>query len=287
MEKMKRYIYGLFAAMFVSAAMVSCSADEGTEPGNDNEPSVIIYQYAAARPNNPDNDIVLRFAANSQTTEAYYLAEKTADKESRVSSLGEEGYNDYVVSNGTKIDGIAGASDADVTIKDLYGAYTITAVAVGGGKKKASESTFTGLEWTDVVSGTYTFGASKNLIKALSLTSSKTVLQKCTTDDNLYRFKDVFGTGYSLKINLIAYKGSDDGGTYQFFRVPVAETPFIYNSYGAVGIRDVGYWQGSDAWVTDNGYESGMYSDYNCFICVQYFVSAGNIGYGYDYFTVD
>ena len=287
MENMKRYIYGLFAATFVSAAMVSCSADEGTEPGNDSEPSVVIYQYAAARPNNPDNDIVLRFAANSQTTEAYYLVEKTSDKESRVSSLGEEGYNDYVVSNGTKIDGIAGASDADVTIKDLYGAYTITAVAVGGGKKKASESTFTGLEWIDVVAGTYTFGASKNLIAALGLTSTKTVLQKCTTDDNLYRFKDVFGTGYSLKINLIDYQGSDGDGTYRFFRVPVAETPFTYGSYGAVGLRDVGYWQGSDAWVTDNGYESGMYSDYNCFICVQYFVSVGNIGYGYDYFTVD
>lgn len=277
----------MFAAAFVSAAMVSCSADEGTEPGNDSEPSVVIYQYAASRPNNPDNDIVLRFAANSKTTEAYYLAEKTADKESHVASMGEEGYADYVVSNGTKIDGISGASDADVTIKDLYGAYTITAVAVCGSTKKASEATFTGLEWSDVVSGTYTFGASKNLIAALKLTSVKTVLQKCTTDDNLYRFKDVFGTGYSLKINLINYKGSDEDGTYQFFRVPVAETPFTYGKYGAVGLRDVGYWQGSDAWVTDNGYESGMYADYNCFICVQYFVSAGNIGYGYDYFTVD
>ncbi len=284
---MKKYIYSLLAALFVSAALISCTEEEGTEPGNDSVPSVIIYQYAASRPNNPDNDIMVRFAANSKTTEAYYLVEKTTEKEAHVSSMGEEGYKDYVVSNGVKIDGISGASNADVTITDLYGAYTITAVAVSGNVKSASETSFTGLEWNDVVSGTYYFGASANLINALGLTSSPTCLQVCTTDVGLYRFKDVFGTGYSLKINLIDYKGSDGSGEYQFFRVPVAETSFTYGNYGAVGVRDVGYWQGSDAWVTDYGYESGMYANYSCFLCIQYFVSAGNIGYGYDQFIAE
>lgn len=284
---MKKYIYSLFAVLFATAALTSCTEEEGTEPGNDSAPSVIIYQYAASRPNNPDNDIVVRFATNSKTTEAYYLVEKTAEKKSRIASMGEEGYKDYVVSNGVKINGISGASNADVTITDLYGAYTITAVAVSGKAKSASETTFTGLEWNDVASGTYYFGASQNLIAALGLTSTPTTLQVCTTDANLYRFKDVFGTGYSLKINLIDYTGSDDGGEYQFFRIPVAETSFTYGSHGAVGVRDVGYWQGSDAWVTENGYESGMYADHSCFLCIQYFVAAGNLGYGYDEFVAE
>lgn len=284
---MKKYLYSLFVALLATVAITSCKEDEGTEPGNDAEPVVTIYQYAAARPNNPDNDVVIRLAANSKTSEAYYLAELSADKKSRIASMGESGYADYVVENGTKVDGISGASNSDVTITDLYGTYAITVVAVNGNRKTSSETTFTGLDWEDVATGTYYYGASANLISALGLTSSPTTLQVCTTDANLYRFKDVFATGYSLKINLIDYNGSDEDGEYRFFRVPVSETPFTYGSHGAVGVRDVGYWQGADSWVTESGYESGMYRNYNCFVCVQYYVSAGNLGYGYDYFIAD
>lgn len=284
---MKKYLYSLFVVLLATLTMTSCKEDEGTEPGNDAEPVVTIYQYAAARPNNPDNDVIIRLAANSKTSEAYYLAELSADKESRISSMGESGYADYVIENGTKINGISGASSSDVTITDLYGTYTITVVAVNGNQKTSSETTFTGLDWEDVATGTYYYGASSNLINALGLTSSPTTLQVCTTDANLYRFKDVFATGYSLKINLIEYTGTDEDGEYRFFRVPASETPFVYGSHGAVNIRDVGYWQGSDSWVTDSGYESGMYRNYNCFVCVQYYVSAGNLGYGYDSFIAD
>lgn len=283
MNDMKRIILLLSATLFATAAFVSCTEEVGTEPGNDSEPSVIIYTYEASRPNNPDNDVVLRFAANSQTTEAYYLAELTADKESRVASLGESGYMDYVVSNGTKISGISGASSADVTVTDLYGAYTITVVAVGGGAKTSREVTFTGLAWEDVVSGTYYFGVS-NFILASGMTSTTTTMQVCTTDSKLFRLKDLYGSGYSLKINLLDQTGMDGSDEYTFFRVPVAETPFTYGSYGAIGVRDVGYWQGNDAYVTDYGYESGMYADYSCFLCVEYYVDAGYIGYSYDYF---
>lgn len=285
---MKRYINSLFAVVLATVALTtSCTEEEGTEPGNDSQPSIIVYQYAASRPNNPDNDIVLRFATNNKTSEAYYLVEKTEEKEAHVASMGTEGYMDYVVSNGQKIEGASGESNVDVTITDLYGTYTITAVAVNGSKKTSSESTFTGLAWEDVATGTYQFGASSSLIDALELTTAPTTLQVCTTDNTLYRFEDVFGKGYSLKIRLIDQTGKDGDGEYRYFRIPVAETSFTYGNYGAVSVRDVGYWQGSDAWVTDNGYESGMYADHNCFLCIQYFVSAGNIGYGYDYFIAD
>lgn len=288
---MKKYIYRLFIVLLTTATMTSCAEDEGTDAGNDSKPVITLYQYKAGRPNNPDNDIVLRFAANSKTTEAYYLVEKSKDKIAHATSMGNDGYMDYVISNGKKVSEISGASNADVTLTDLYGEYTISAVAVGKDVKTLTETTFNGLDWTDVVTGTYYF-ASKAVSGTAAASISKvasnpTVLQVCTTDANLFRFKDAFGTGYHLKINLIDYKGNDDGGEYQFFRVPATDTPYTYGNYGIVNVRDIGYFQGNDAFVTENGYESGMYANHDCFIFIQYYVSAGNIGYGYDNFIAD
>jgi hypothetical protein len=280
---MKKYIFQVCVMLCGALGFTACSEDEGTMPGNDAQPSVVIYKYDAARPNNPDNDVQLRFATNNRTAEAYYLAEKANDKATRVASLGQEGYADYVISNGTKLSGVDGESNVDVLITDLYGTYAITAVAVNGTQKVSSETTFIGLEWEEGIPGVYYFSArGKN---ATGLTSAETTLQKCTTDDTLYRFKDLYGSGYSLKITLLPdYQGSDEDGVYTFFRVPATETPFEYGNYGTVSVRDLGYWLGNDAYITTNGYESGMYEDGSCFVCVQYYVSAGSLGYGYDAF---
>lgn len=279
---MKKILYASLG-FALAAAFASCDVDSGLAPGNDVNPKVTVYQYTASRPYNSDNDTWLRFAANNKVSEAYYLAEKTADYESKIASMGADGYMESVVSNGTKIEGLTLGTDVDLVITDLYGDYTITTVAVGDGKKSSTTVTFRGLEWNDIVSGLYYFMASEAFA---SLGPNETMLQQCTTDATLYRFKDVFGEGYSLKINLMPdYTGTDADGTYTYFRIPVSETPYTYGSYGAVGCRDVGYWQGSDTWITENGYESGMYADYYCFLMIQYFVSAGNLGYGYDYFV--
>lgn len=73
-----------------------------------------------------------------------------------------------------------------------------------------------------------------------------------------------------------------------FFRIPEQKLPFTYSTYGNVSIRDVGFWQGDDAYVTENGYESGIYADGSCFICEQYYVSTGSLGLAmYDYFVAD
>jgi len=285
---MKKNIYQLFIALLAFGFITSCVDDEGTLPGNDSEPVATVYQYAPSRPYNADNDIIIRVAANDKTVEAYYLVEKTADI-----SMSESAYMDYVVSNGTKLAGISGESTADVILTNLFGDYTITVVAVGNGTKTSAKTTFSGLDWTDVATGTYYFAGSGFTASAtanlqnLFGTSTPTVLQVCTTDSKLYRFKDVFGAGYSMKINMLTLTGNDEDGEYTFFRIPVAETPAIYGNYGTVSVRDIGYWQGSDAWVTDNGYESGMYGDYYCFLFIQYFVSAGSLGYGYDFFVPD
>lgn len=285
---MKKIYYLLIMALVV-VGFTSCDADEGAKPGSNSNPTAVIYQYEAevTRPDDADGSVRLRFAVNNRTEALYYLAEKAADKKAKLASMGEAGYNDYVVENGVKVDGIASAGQpqsVDVTIKDLVGEYAITAVAVAGKKKTAYNATFTGLEWEDVATGTYTFN------KSIGLPAVKTTLQLCKSDKTLYRFKELFGAGYSLKIKLMSLTGQDSDGEYTFFRVPKLVTPLTFGNYGTVTVWDVGYWQGKDAWITDNGYESGMYADNSCFILMAYTVNSGGkilaITYkNYDFFN--
>ena len=272
---MRKFINKLFAVVLATAAITSCTVEEGTVPGNDKDPNVVVYSYTAKKPYNEDNDVLLRLAFNSKVEEAYYLAEKATEKESKVASMGEQGYMDYVVSNGTKVADVT--TEADLAITDLYGKYAITVVAVSGTKKASAVAEFTGLEWADVVNGTYYFGVKPDVTGK----SRATTLQVCTTDNTLYRFKDVFGQDSHMKIQLLPdYTATDADGTYTYFRIPATETAITYGSY-TVCIRDIGYWQGSSAWITDNGYESGMYEDYTCKIAAQYYCDGGSFGYGY------
>jgi hypothetical protein len=282
---MKKYIFQVLVMLCGAVGFTACTDEEGTVPGHDANPVITIYQYEPAQPLNPDNDVILRFAANSTTEEAYYLAEKTSDKAAHVASMGTDGYADYVVVNGTKLEGIDGESNEDVTITDLLGEYTITVVAVNGSKHLAYETSFMGLEWEDVTTGVYYF-RNKNL--PYGGTTTETTLQKCTSDETLYRFKDLFGEGYSMKLYMMPdYTGEDESGTYTFFRVRATLTPYEYGSYGQISVRDYGYYKGNDSYVTSLGYESGMYEDGSCFLCLQAFVSAGSLGAAYDYFIAD
>ena len=276
MNNMRKYINKLFAVVLATATITSCTVEEGTVPGNDKDPNVVVYSYTAKKPYNEDNDVLLRLAFNSKVEEAYYLAEKATEKESKVASMGEQAYMDYVVSNGTKVADVT--TEADLAITDLYGKYAITVVAVSGAKKASAVAEFTGLEWADVVNGTYYFGVKPDVTGE----SRATTLQVCTTDNTLYRFKDVFGQDSHMKFQLLPdYTGTDADGAYTYFRVPATDTPYTYGNYGTVGVRDIGYWQGDSAWITDNGYESGMYEDYTCYIAVQYYCSGGSLGYGW------
>lgn len=289
---MKKYINVLGMIFLTIMAFTSCKEEAGTTPGTDSDPAITLYQYTAQAPEyNPDNDVRIRIAANNQVAEAYYLVESVADKAAKVEDMGETGYMSYVIENGTKVEGVSGTSNTDIMVTGVQGECSITVVGVNGSNLTSSEILFTGLAWEDVVTGTYEFGkvsiSGGAAADVVGEASRPTTLQVCTTNPNLYRFKDVFGEGYSMKINLIDIKGSDSDGEYQYFRVPTTLTPYTYGNYGSINICDIGYWQGSDAWVTENGYESGMYKNYDCFIYVAYLVSAGSIGYGYDYFIAD
>ena len=246
---------------------------------------MVVYQYTPGQPYNADNDVTLRFATNNKVEAVYYLSEPEADYNAHISEMGEAGYNDYVVENGTQVEGIEGQSNVDVTLTDMMGTYYITAVAVSGNQKKAYTTTFTGLAWEDVVSGTYIFNAQPVSGSALGLPNTVTTLQVCTTDETLYRFKDLFGEGYSMKINMLDLQGEDAQGVYQFFRVPEMATPYSMGDYGQISVMDIGYLQGDESFVTAGGYESGMYEDGYCFVMVAYTVSAGYLVYGYDFFV--
>lgn len=282
---MKRYLY-ILASFALAATVISCEKDKyGTEPGNDSTPNVVIKTFNAELPNDPDCDAVVRFAANNATTEVYYFAERATEKEKR--GLSEDAYADYVVSNGTKVtmenNVFDGSSVADVVVKSLYYENVITAVAVGNGKKSAFSTTFTGYKWNTLCSGTYYF---RNSFSAgLAGATKEATLQQRDDDKTQYRIKDVFATGYHLSFFSIDKKGTDDRGTYQYLRIPAQSTGLVHSKYGALSVRDLGYWQGDDGYVTDYGYESGMYENYYCFFYGQYYVSAGNAGYQYEYFV--
>jgi len=284
---MKKYIIMSLAAA-LTFCFTSCKEDNGTEPGTDSQPAATIYTYEPSAPLNPDNDVNIRFVCNSKTSEAYYLVEKTTEKEAR--KMSEAAYADFVVANGTKLqlteDKHSGGKVSEVTVAGLLGDYTITAVAANGGTKTSATKTFRGLMWEDVAKGTYMYSNANVQFLMGEITSRPTTLQICTTDETLYRFKDAFGEGMHMKINLLPdLVGEDEGGVYTFFRV---KDQMISEFQGnKVYVRDIGYWQGDDKYVTDHGFESGMYEDYSCFIYIQCHIGSTNYGYGYDYFIPD
>lgn len=288
---MKKYLYSLLMAV-TGLTLAACSADEGQEVGNDSAPAVTVYGYAPEAPYSADNDVTVRFVTNNKTQEVYYLPVKTADEDidAKLAAGATQQYIDRVMSEGKKVEGLGANANAEVTVTDLYGTYTIFAVAIdAAGHKALGKQKFVGIEWEENgIKGTYQFGSGHGLGKYLGMTAAPTVLQKATNDaaGTLYRFKDVFGSGHSLKIRLLPdYVGYDADGKYTFFRVTAQNTGIQFGSNGDVWIRDVGYWQGNDAFVLSSGYESGMYADGYCFIFAQYYCEGGNMGYNYDYFV--
>ena len=271
---MKKYFYNLFAGVLVLTLFWACTEDMGTTPGSDSQATVTLYKYAAEAPYDGDCDVMVRVAANSATTEAYALAETRADKEKRIAEIGSDGYNNYVVEHGEKLSEINGVSIQDKIFTNLKGENVITVVAVGGGNKKAAEVEFTGITWTTVTSGTYIFGV-KN-IQSIYANSIETSLQYCDSDPSSYRFKNLFGEGKHLKFTTTTYQYSD-GATV--CRVAAQTTPLTFGDYGTVSVRDVATWQNDDAYL-----DCALYDDGYVYLWVQYYVEAGNLGYGYDEF---
>lgn len=261
--------------------MGSCSEDKGTEPGTDPNPVVTLYSYEPTDASlNPDNDVIVRFATNSKVTSVKYLCVPTSTIENLINTGDEAALLQKVESEGTTVADLKPSSYVDVAIKDLHGDYTI--VAAANGKKLANHVTFFGLDWNVVTTGTFIYNNTIAPIESVEAT-----LEICTSNDALYRVNGAFGAGTALKMDMLNLYGTDDDGKYRYFRVKPTATPFTYGDYGTVSVRDIGYWQGNAALVTDNGYESGLYEDGYAFFYLQWYVSAGNLGYMYSFFVPD
>jgi hypothetical protein len=287
-KDMKKYISSLFLVFLGIGLFSSCTDDEGTEIGSDSSPVVTVYQYETALPNSADNDATVRVAGNNKVSEVYYFAETTAAKTAR--GMSESDYADYVVANGTKITMSADAQTAgyvaDFIVKGLIGDNTITVVGVNGNQKSSASTTFFGLDWVDVTTGTFMAQRKSGGVYGLSsigFTTSSTTLQKCANKDGLYRLKDCYGAGYSMKFTTTGSKQTDGDGDFYNVRVASQNTGLTFGKYGALYVRDVALWQNDDSYVSNNQ----MYADNTCYIFNEYFVSAGRVSYGYDYFIPD
>lgn len=284
---MKKYIL-LFTA--VAALLVtSCTVQEGTEPGNDIYPHVVMTLSQPSLPYDLDSDTAVRVTANDATTDVYYFVEKTETKKAR--NLIPEAYADYVIANGQKLSmttsSFDGSQVCDFVAQGLGGDNTLTAVAVSGGVKHMASKTFFGIKWNTIATGSYTF-AKDAIAQRAGGTTIPATLQQRDDQPGTYRFKDLFGPTYSLVFTILdGYVGEDDGGVYRYIRVEPQAIGLTYGTYGGISVRDLGYWQGDDAYVTDYGYEGGIYDDNSAFLMVQYYVSAGSLGYGYDLFELD
>jgi len=281
---MKKYSY-ILAAVLLGFSFTSCQENLGSEPGNDKLPAVVVYKYAPSSEYDSDTDQRVRFVSNDKVTKATYLVEKVADKDAFIASQGESAYAEKVLSQGTAISFSNGVAETVVT--GMAGDYAITAAASDGSNTTMRSVKFSGIPWdpNSSIEGTYVIGRS-NIQNTLGASSFPAVLQRHETNPNMFRIKGAFGPGSKITINLMDKTDVDeDGEKYTFFRIPAQTTSFTYSSYGTVSVRDVGYWQGDDAYVTDYGYESGMYADGYCFLCIQYYVSAGSLGMSqYDVF---
>lgn len=275
---MKKYIYSLMMFVLAATALSSCSVDEGTQPGSDSNPVVTIYQFKAQDPYDQDADVRIRVAANSKTAEAYIFAESTTEKTKRMASVGEDGYMDYVISKGVKLDKISGNSDQDYTVTGINGTYTITVVAKNGNQKSSAETSFTGVLWNNIAKGTYTFSANAAKIFGASVQTS---LQVNASSPTSYRFKNLFGVGAHLNFTLTDKKGTDKQGK-EFLRlsIPAQATPKPYGNDGVISVRDVATWQSNENYL-----DNRLYDDHKVVLWLQYYNGNNNLGYGYDAFV--
>lgn len=271
---MKKLAYILSIALLGFFA-ASCEVQEGTVPGSDGKPQVTIFQYTPSSEYNSDEDIKIRFVKNKQTTSAKFLVELTKDKAAAIETDGEKAYIEKVLSTGTDID-FTDEGIADTLFTGLANFYDITVVAINSGKKELCSSTFEGLAWKSGLAGTYYLGAA-TIQSVAGTTSLATELQQCESDSTLYRFKDLFGPGKSIKIKLTDDDPFEDPG-YGYcnnFRVKRQATCYSYGSFGQLDIIDFGYSLGDD-YFYDGGYNCYMYQDDKyCVLQVRYIIPDG------------
>lgn len=264
-------------AMLATAALFAACDDtqEGTEPGGDSQPNVVVFQQTADEEYDADMTTKLRLAVNSATEAVYVLTESAADYAAHYKD--DESYAEYVVGNGTEV-----AIPDDMTVDyhvSCGGLNYITAVAVKGNTRKMAPSvTFTGYTYSQV-EGTedYVFTDPWGLVCDAQLVV-------CNEIPTNYRLKGVslskFGDEtFNIDMSVYTDKNgdavkSDAGETY--LRVLAQETPYTYGSYGVVAIRDIAEWQ-ADVSFVESAYGCTITDDGQLYLALNIYVSAGNL----------
>ncbi|MDE5797260.1 MAG: hypothetical protein K2H75_09115 [Muribaculaceae bacterium] len=281
---MKKYINGAFFAIFaLSTSMMSCTVEEGTEPNSSSAPVVTLYSYEPTSADgdgvNPDNDVKIRFVANNASQNLYYLVDDAATAESEIAQ-NKDAYIQKVMNTGTKVDNVA-ATAYDHLFTGLVGAKVISAVAQNGAKTFLAQTSFYGVSWTTITTGMYHYG----VLSSMGLSETLSTLQKCDDEENLYRLTDVLGRGKAVQFTTTSATGEDEDGKYVSIRIAPQSSNYTYGSYGNIWTRDVANWQNDASYAAPgSGFDSGMYEDGTCFLSLQYYVTAGSLGYNYDYF---
>ncbi|MCI1647821.1 MAG: hypothetical protein LKI39_08245 [Bacteroides sp.] len=292
---MKKSIFTYFLALLGIVAISSCSDDEGTAIGNDSKPAATVYQYPVTSSDgdySTDSDVRIRIATNNKVENAYYLAETVTAKEAYISSNGEDGYNQYVVSKGIKVtfsDGVA-----DIIVTDLFGNNAITVVAEGkNGELTSQETTFYGYKWNDICTGRlyarFLTGGSGQAWKT-GLT-----LQRRDDDPTIYRIKDAYGKGAHVFIYTQGdptiesgdyYDGLvtiTEGVEYTTITIPTVATPYTYSTYGTVSVTDYATYTPDESYL----YYNRLYDNNFIAAYCRYSVSVGVITSNFVYFDPD
>lgn len=283
---MIKHIERLLFLILPAMAFTACTEDEGTEPGNDGAPNLAIFEQSTVVPNDVDVDGTYRIATNNKTEQVYYLAEPTA------SAGTDDAYAQKVVSQGTQLtlgtDTVGGGKVADVVVKNMVGDYTVSFVAVNGNKRTLRQTTFFGLTWNNVATGTYHFNRSVAQTYLGAPATASVTLQQLSTDPSTYRFHNLYGEGMSLRFTKTTTTGTgSDGVGYTFVRVAAQNTSFSYGSYGTVSVADFATRYNDVSYATDPSYGCMLYDNNNADIIIQYYVSAGRLGNVYEYFVAD
>ncbi len=261
------------------ALLGACSADEGSEPGTNPVPTVTLFHYTpdAEKGLNPDNDVTVRFATNSATTAVYYKVDLEEDMKAYISSNGTAAYMQKIIEEGEKIE-VNGADNIDKDVTGIKGACVLVAVATNGGSHSMDSFSFFGLDWTSIVPGYIQYN-----IQGLPH-GQNCELQKCTNVEDLYRIKDAFPAGMSMKFTVTDKKGTNENGNFTLVRVPENESPWSTSS-GPVYVGDIATWKADDN-LAFTQYPSFMYEDYFCEFALAWYVSpTAYVGMNYAYFV--
>lgn len=278
-----------------SMVMFSCSAEMDVDLNNDNadkesQAIAILYQHQVSDDYNPDNDTRLRAVFSGNVDKAYCLCELQEAKDAYIGENGRLAYMQYVVENGKEMDIDVETSSSDSIFVGLMGMNEITVVTVSkSGQMQAFATQFKGLTWHDVCTGTYYLSPKLMPNVGFPATAISDVkLQQEDEDPCLYRLASLYKSGYHVKFNKLEdYEAEDEGGKYNFIRIPRQKIGFTLGSYGALSYQDIGYWQGDDGFVLSGGFESGMYEDNSCFFYVALCAETACVGYDYEYFVPD